>query len=328
VQDVRRSSQNANKQSPPMLCASGYKSPLQNPRSLAGGFVKTEAFAKINLFLDVVGKRDDGFHDIVSVMLAVDLCDELIFEKCDKNGEIFFSSNVDDENFPTDEKNLVVKAAGILMREFDIREGIKINLTKRIPIGAGLAGGSSDCAATLLGINELFGLNIPFAKLLQIGKSLGADVPFCLTGGMALTEGIGEKITPLPPHPQCHIVIACPQIHVSTAEIFSQIGAMKNESHEKILSAIYEKNLYEISSSFYNIFTPITSNLHPEISILISELKKLGALNAEMSGTGSSVYAFFEDGKIAETALNKIKKYTEKVFLVRPWGAVGNAPKN
>lgn len=322
---VRPSSQNVS-HFPLAQSAQGYNPPLKNPRPIAGGFVQMQAFAKINLFLDVVGKREDGYHNIVSVMQSVDLCDDLLISAIPEGIQL----SCDNPALPTDEKNLIVKAAKALISEFAIPHGFRIELTKRIPLGAGLAGGSSDCAATLHGINKLCGLNIPFPRLLEIGKSLGADVPFCLTGGTALTEGIGEKITPLQAHPSCFILIVCPKIHVSTGEIFSRLSAYETASPKKILNAISKKNLQQISTSFYNIFTPITSALHTEISDLIFQLKKLGAMNAEMSGTGSSVFAYFNNEKSALNALDifrnelsahnalNILKSTKEVFLCKP----------
>ena len=305
--------------------------------------MKIQAFSKINLYLEVSGKRADGYHNLNSIMLAVNLCDDLKI-----SAEPAHDSNSRENNqiqlqiinaspaglggifhIPKDERNLVVKAAKMLVDLFAIKETIKIELTKRIPVGAGLAGGSSDCAATLLGINKLLNLNIPISKLFEIGKSLGADVPFCLhaieacdadLGNMALTQGIGEIISPLPLHPPCHILIACPKIHVSTAKIFAKL---KNHNEnpaglEKILTAVNEKNLHAIARSLHNVFTPITSNLHPEIATLISNFKSAGAIGAEMSGTGSSVFAYFDNENTAVSVLNKMKKFDGNVFLCKP----------
>jgi len=306
----------------------GYKSPPKNPRPNAGGFVKVQAYAKINLFLDVLGKRDDGYHNILSVMQSVSLCDEITI-KCRNDA----SSNTapcrltcDMPGIPTDENNLVLKAANALIREHDIPHGFDISLKKRIPAGAGLAGGSSDCAATLLGIKELLNLNISFERLLETAKNLGADVPFCLVGGTALAEGIGEQLTVLPPHPPCFIVIACPPVHVSTAEIFAKIDAVGHGDATKIKAAIASKNAAQTASELYNCFTPITSALYPEISGLINKFKNMGALGASMTGTGSSVFAYFNNENIAHAALNKIEKYA-KTYLCTPVGTAGFGAK-
>ena len=276
-----------------------------------------KSYAKINLFLDVLGKRDDGYHDIFSIMQTVSLYDELTFSF---NDSFAFEIKTPQINLPADEKNIIVKAAKLLIKEYGLPTGIKIELEKRIPIGAGLAGGSSNCATTLLGINALFDLKIPMEKLIEIGKSLGADVPFCLTGGTAIVEGIGEKITPLPPHPPCYIVIACPKIHVSTKDIFDKLDTnnFKKADPNEILEGLSKNNPEKVASSLYNIFTPVTSGLHPQITDLIAQFKELGAQGAEMSGTGASVFAYFKEEKIALRALNKIKKSVTDVFICTP----------
>lgn len=271
-----------------------------------------EAFAKINLFLDIRARRADGYHEIASIMQAVDLRDELIIRKSPAG----ITLNCNEKALPTDDNNIVIKAANLLKSEYEIPHGFEIELTKRIPVGAGLAGGSSDCAATLLGISALMNLQIPSARLAEIGKSLGADVPFCLTGGTALTEGIGEKITPLPPLKEGFFVIAAPEIFVSTREIFGKVEKIAPDAAklEKITAAIKKKDLPEIAASFYNVFTEITGAIHPEIPALTAQLKALGALGAQMSGTGSAVFAYFESKTAAENAASSIKNS----FVCRP----------
>jgi len=338
VPAVRHSSPSVNAP-PSALQTQSFNYPRTNPRSPAGGFVKVRAYAKINLFLDVLGKRSDGYHDIISVMQTLDLHDELRIEPVASGVEL----TCNDKTLPTDESNLVVRAANALINECNISHGFKVHLHKRIPMGAGLAGGSADCAATLTGINKLCGLNLSQQTLLKIGSTLGADVPFCLTGGTALTEGIGEKITPLAPLPDCFIVVACPGIHVSTAQIFQKVRPAVRPAHSDnrghvcktthsleagdhlhrindMLAAIQEKNLPQICSSIYNVFTPITSSIHPEIPALIAKLKNLGAIAAQMTGTGSAVFAIFENS--AAQASN-IMKNENSVFLTKPWATPG-----
>jgi len=273
-----------------------------------------QAHAKINLFLDVIGKRADGYHDLVSVMQSLELCDDLEF-RAHGNGVTFEVEDAPD-GFPLDDTNLVMKAAKFLLDKYKIPDGVAVNMKKRIPMGAGLGGGSSDCAATLHGINELFDLKIPLTELMQMGQKFGADVPFCVLGGTALAEGIGEKLAPLPPHPSCHIVLACPEIHVSTAEIFAKLDLnKKNSQHEKFISAYKTKNIKNISSNFYNIFTPITAPIHPQITNLITQLNNLGAVNASMTGTGSAVFGYFENESDAIAACDKIDA---KTFVTKP----------
>ncbi|MCL2355741.1 MAG: 4-(cytidine 5'-diphospho)-2-C-methyl-D-erythritol kinase [Defluviitaleaceae bacterium] len=296
--------------------AQGCDLPLENPRHSAGGFRDIRAYAKINLFLDVLAKREDSYHDIFSVMQTVSLCDDIHIKRvapCEGE-QIRLTCN--DPTLPTDKQNLVVRAANALVRTSGIRDGIDINLTKRIPAGAGLAGGSSDCAATLSGINELFDLKIPHEQLMKIAKSLGADVPFCLTGGTAITEGIGEKITPLEPHPPAYIVVASPGIHVSTPETFARLNAANFNNvpaKEKFLSAYSKKNISQIAKSLYNVFSSTIA--HPEIFDLIARFEALGAEGAQMSGTGSSVFAYFCEKSTAEKAISRLQC---KAFLCTP----------
>jgi len=309
----------------------GFQSPPQNPRSIAGGFVKVQAFAKINLHLNVLDKLKNGYHNIVSIKQSVGLCDDLIFT-AGENGRRKIELNCDDPNLPTDESNLIVKAAKLLMHEYDVNHPVCIKLIKRIPVGAGLAGGSTDCAATLRGINELFKLGISTKRLMEYGTGLGADVPFCLTGGTALAEGIGDKLTALPAHPDCYIVIVCPMLHVSTAESYSQLDNVRHNektNHIKLeklagtnnidflVKAISTKNINEIANSFFNVFTPVTGGIYPEIFEIINDLKSAGALGASMSGTGSAVFAYFNGEVNANFAKNKFShKY--KVFVTKP----------
>ncbi|MCL1862634.1 MAG: 4-(cytidine 5'-diphospho)-2-C-methyl-D-erythritol kinase [Defluviitaleaceae bacterium] len=257
----------------------------------------------------MLGKRADGYHDIFSVMQTVDMCDDLTISLSEENS--FFCN---DSAVPMGDQNLVLKAVNALTKRYNLEEKFKIELTKRIPMGAGLAGGSSDCAATLLGINELLGQRIPRDELLEVGKSLGADVPFCMTGGTAITEGIGERITPLSPHPPCYIVIACPGIFVSTADMFSRLGDMGNLKKRKNFLHAYENgNLHDMAASFYNIFTSVTTALHPEILDIIEAFRSADALGAQMSGTGSAVFAYFYDEKTAKKALT-----IKNTFLCKP----------
>jgi len=269
-----------------------------------------EAFAKINLFLDIVGKRLDGYHDIISVMQTVSLCDEIVLQKAESGVNFFCDEgSLHKNSVPRGEDNIVVKAAKLFFdeaKESVQHEGVQIDLLKRIPIGAGLAGGSADCAATLLGMDKLFCTNMPRKKLLEMGKSLGADVPFCITGGTAFCEGIGEKITPLPPIEEGFFVIAWPGINVSTKEIFS-----------KVTPSTIVRDYTDYKTNFFNIFTNITGGLYPRIIFLIDELKKCGAQCAEMSGTGSSVFAYFKDTHTAREALENIKTHAT-AFLCRP----------
>jgi len=279
---------------------------------MAGGFVEVSAFSKINLFLTVLGKREDGYHNLVSVMQTLSLCDDLIIKQCDTN--IQKEPIILEANIPTlsvGDDNLIIKAAKLITNEYKINQPIKIILTKRIPIGAGLGGGSSDCAATLKGINQLFGLNISLDKLIRMGKTLGADVPFCLLGGTAIAEGVGEVLTPLPPPPKCYVVLACPPIHVSTKEIFELLEQkhFSNKSNlNHFITAYKSQDINQITQHFENTFTQITSILHPQIKALIIDLKNQGANASAMTGTGSTVFAYFDNKTTAENACKALQQ--------------------
>jgi len=289
--------------------------------------VEVDAFAKINLFLAVVGKRRDGYHELVSIMQTVNLCDNLLLHKVKKNHNtnlVQLSTNI--PKLPIDNKNLVVKAANLFMKDNNITHPVQIKLNKRIPIGAGLGGGSSDCAAALLGLNQLFDLKIPLSELMEMGKTLGADVPFCLLanihGGAALAKGIGEKLTPLPPHPNCNIILAYPQIHISTKKIFKQLNfegtfTKEHPQLDSFMAAYESRDIAQIAKNFKNTFTPITSGLHPQISTIITDLQNQGALGASMTGTGSTVFAYFDNEDNAKTACNTLQKnHTNTRFFI------------
>ena len=279
--------------------------------------MEVSAFSKINLFLAVLGKRDDGYHNLASVMQTLSLCDTLIIKKCNTNVQkepITLETNV--PTLSVGDDNLIIKAAKRITNEYKINQPIKIILTKRIPIGAGLGGGSSDCAATLQGINQLFDLNLPLDKLMKMGKTLGADVPFCLLGGTAIAKGIGDVLTPLPPHPKCYVVLACPSIHVSTKEIFELLEHKhfsKETDLDYFITAYKSQDINQIAQNLKNTFTQITSTLHPQIKKLIIDLKNQGANAAAMTGTGATVFAYFNNKTTAEnacTALQQIHKDT------------------
>jgi len=279
--------------------------------------VEEKAYAKINLFLEVTDKRPDGYHNLVSVMQSLDLHDTLTILP-GKSG-IVLETNM--PGVPTDDSNLVVKAAKLLMSECGINQPLHIKLQKKIPMGAGLGGGSSNAAATLHGLNRLFGLDIPLPKLLKMGQTLGADVPFCLLGGTALAEGIGEKLTPLKPHPPCYIMLACPPIHVSTKEIFNKLGGFcKTENADRFLEAYESEDISLIAKNLFNTFTPITAKIHPLINTFIANLQATGALGASMTGTGSTVFVYFNNEHNAQKACNILmQQYPDtKFFITQP----------
>ena len=290
---------------------------VQNPRPRGGGFVLMKAFSKINLLLDVLWKRPDGYHELKSVMQTLALHDTVTISKADN-----FQVTCTNPSLPTDDRNIATKAAKYMMQEYSISQPVHIHIDKRIPVSAGLAGGSSNCAATLIGLNTLFGLNIPLhsangLNLMEIGQRFGADVPFCLVGGTALAEGIGEKITPLSPHPHAWVVLACPDIPVSTADIFGRYTPLLNRESKLtvMLDALAQQDIKKISENLSNDLTQVTANIYPVINILIKELENEGAIAAAMSGSGPSVFGYFTNKQAAQKACISIKKTAGRAFL-------------
>lgn len=294
----------------------------KNPQLTAGGFVEVRAFSKINLFLNITGKRDDGYHNIESVMQSLEFCDNIFITKGNlHNGTVKLTTS--HPRLTTGAQNLVVKAAKLLMREYGIMDAINIKLDKRIPIGAGLGGGSSNCAATLHGINKLFNLGIPLSRLIELGTSLGADVPFCLVSGTAIAQGIGEVLTSLPSPPNCTVLLAFPHIHISTTRIFNKLHYdMFNQglSLNNFLAVYKTQSTSQIASNFANTFTAITAGMYPQITSLISGMRNNGALGASMTGTGSTVFGYFNNEHNAIVARNILQQLhpSTSFFITRP----------
>ena len=269
--------------------------------------VYMKACAKINLTLDVLGKRSDGYHELSSVMQSIALYDTLLISKTNRQG---IELKTDCPALPVDEDNLIYRAAQLLLSEYKIKQGISIELHKKIPLAAGLAGGSSDCAATLLGLNDLFELDIPQKELFELGQRLGADVPFCIMSGTALAEGVGEKLAPLPPHPKTWIVLARLPILVSTKEIFlrwSREAACYPRS-SAMMEALKTGDINEIAVNLGNGLTPVATALHPEINTLIVAFQDQNAVGVNMTGSGPTVFAYFSTEFAAFKAIEYIKK--------------------
>ena len=285
-----------------------------DPRlEIVGGFVKKKAYAKINLLLDIINKRSDGYHNIKTIMQQIELHD--IVNICKSPTVSFLCSDLN-----LNKNNLCEKAAHLMIEKYNISDGVHIYLEKHIPIAAGLGGGSSDAAAVLVGMNELFELDLSINELANIAKHIGADVPYFLYGKTALAEGIGEILTPLPEHPDCYIVLACLETAVSTKEIFERLDLSKiakRPNFDRAIKALSDKSLLNISKELTNIFDVVTKTLHMEINMLQSKLDELGAVGSCMSGTGSAVYGYFCDRKKAEKATNILKSITKIVHLTK-----------
>lgn len=255
--------------------------------------------AKINLGLDVLRKREDGYHEVKMVMQTVAMFDTVELQE-ERAGGIRLETN---RSFlPTNENNLAYKAAALLMEEFGVTSGLHIRLQKFIPVAAGLAGGSSDAAAVLVGVNRLFGLGLTAQELMERGRKIGADVPYCILGGTALAEGIGEILTPLPSIPECGILLAKPSFSVSTREIYQALRANELTDHPDIdgmVAAIQAGDLAGIVSRCDNVLERVTAPRYPVIRELEEEMKSYGALASIMSGSGPTVFGIFPDQESA-----------------------------
>lgn len=271
--------------------------------------------AKINLFLQTTGKRDDGYHLIESIMQTVDLCDEISMELT--NGEkVELSCN--DSSIPVDEKNIVIKIANKLMEYKGIKRGVKIHIEKNIPSCAGMGGGSADGATALVGLNKLLSLNLSKEELNSIAVSVGADIPFLVDGGTAITKGIGEKITKIKDLENCYFVIVKPDISIDTKTAYKEIdekGEMKKADINSIITAINKNSINEIGKFLYNEFELVAPS---EIKVIKEELRKNGALNSLMTGSGSAVFGIFDDYYTAILAKENLEEKYDKVFLTKP----------
>ena len=270
--------------------------------------ISLKALAKINLGLDVLGKREDGYHEVRMVMQTIHLYDRVEIKKT-RSPHIHVETNL--YYLPVNEDNLVYRAAKLMKDEFQIKEGVRIVLQKFIPVAAGLAGGSSDAAAVLVGMNRIFNLGLKQNKLMELGLKIGADVPFCIMRGTALAEGIGEKLTALPPMPKCPVLIAKPAISVSTKAVYEGLKLYDGMEHPEIdgvMEGIQQKDLKGVASHMGNILETVTIPMYP----VIEDLKKLmlenGALNAMMSGSGPTVFGLFPNEKEIRRAYEALKQ--------------------
>lgn len=270
--------------------------------------IELKALAKINLGLDVLGRRENGYHDVRMVMQSIYLYDDVKIERTKKPG-IEIRTNL--YFLPLGENNIAYKAAALLIEEFCLKEGVIISLNKHIPVAAGMAGGSSNAAAVLFGMNRIFGLGLSQQELMVRGVKLGADVPYCIMRGTVLAEGIGEELTELPPMPKCIVLIAKPPISVSTRTVYEALDAKMNLKHpdiDRLIEGLKKESLPEIAAGMGNILEEVTVPLHPVIEEIKYEMKAEGALNAMMSGSGPTVFGLFENKAQARKAQEKIRK--------------------
>lgn len=279
------------------------------------------AYAKINLGLDVVKRLPNGYHQVKMIMQSIDLWDELTLRKTESGITVASDSG----ELPLDNGNLVYKAAALMFEKCGIRQGIHIHLQKNIPIAAGMAGGSTDAAATMKGICRLFHLELSLEQLMEYGVSIGADVPYCLMRGTALAEGIGEILSALPPLPDCLILVAKPEGNVSTKYVYEHLDARGISSHPDIdgmAEAIRLQNLRGIFDRMENVLETVTIPAHPVIDAIKARMLSLGASASLMSGSGPTVFGIFpaEQAKTAVAALHALQQenLAKQLYLVKP----------
>ncbi len=276
-----------------------------------------KAPAKINLSLDVLHKRNDGYHEVEMVMTMVDLADRLTMEELPRD-TIIISSQVG--FIPLDEKNLAFQAAKLIKERYRVNRGVYIHLDKHIPVAAGLAGGSSDAAATLRGLNQLWQLGIPVEELKVLGAELGSDVPFCVTGGTALATGRGERLTSIEPPPQCWVVLAKPPINVSTADVYGRLRASEIKRHpdtSRLLDCIRNQDFYGMCDAMGNVLEEVTLQLYPEVKQLKDAFMRLGADGVLMSGSGPTVFGLVLKESKVTRIYNGLRGFCKEVYAVR-----------
>ena len=274
--------------------------------------------AKINLTLDVVAKREDGYHDLKMIMHSVNLFDRIKIRK-NNTGKINIKTN--SPYIPCDERNIIMKAVRKFESETLIKvDGMDIFVEKHIPVCAGLAGGSTNAAGMLKYLNRKYNNPLEWNRLLEVGKELGADVPYCMTGGTCLAEGIGEKLTPVADMPKCYIVIARPNNRgISTAKVFKMLNINEIEYHpdtEGMIEALKQQDLHNISKRLFNVLESYACTLDDEISIFKDRFYKNDAMGAIMSGSGNSCFGIFDDADKAEKCRRDMKKLTNQVYIV------------
>jgi len=282
--------------------------------------ITRKAYAKINLGLDVIGKRDDGYHLVKMIMQNVDIYDTLTFEE-NASGEITLKA--DSETVPTDGSNLICKVANQLKEEFGVKAGADITLEKRIPVAAGMAGGSTDGAAAYLALNELWGLGLSKEELCMRAVKLGADIPYCIIGGTALSEGIGEELTTIKAEPDFYLVVAKPAIAVSTGWVYTELDSHEIAKHpdiDGIRAAIEAGDIRGMCDKIHNVLEPVTTGKYSVIRDIEKLLEENGAVRAFMTGSGPTVFAVYESREEAEKGYEKVQKsgLAPELFLTRP----------
>ncbi|KYD18790.1 4-diphosphocytidyl-2-C-methyl-D-erythritol kinase [Caldibacillus debilis] len=278
-----------------------------------------KAPAKINLTLDVLFKREDDYHELEMVMTTIDLADRIRLKMLDDD---VIRINALNRYVPSDERNLAYQAAHQLKTLFSIKKGVEITIEKNIPVAAGLAGGSSDAAACLRGLNKLWGLNLKTEELAEIGARIGSDVPFCVYGGTALAKGRGEVLTRLPAPPSCWVVLAKPSIGVSTSFVYHQLDLreIRHPDTKTMIDAIYRQDFRGICENLGNVLESVTLKYYPEVKQIKEDMKRFGADGVLMSGSGPTVYALVRHESRMHRIYNGLKGFCKQVYAVRMLG--------
>jgi len=278
-----------------------------------------KAPAKINLTLDVLGKREDGYHEVEMVMTTIDLADHLELTEIRDDQVAILSRN---RFVPADERNLAYQAAKLLKERYEVKKGVEISINKVIPVAAGLAGGSSDAAATLRGLNELWGLGLTLDELAELGSEIGSDVSFCVHGGTALAKGRGEKIRKLPAPPACWVVLAKPSIGVSTSEIYRRLD-VNNVSHpntDGMIQALQNHDYHGVCRHMENALESVTLTMYPEVLQIKKQMERFGADSVLMSGSGPTVFGLVRHDSRLQRIYNGLRGFCDQVFAVRMLG--------
>ncbi len=281
--------------------------------------IMIKAPAKINLTLDVLHKRPDGYHEVEMIMTTVDLADRIELEELRKDEIRVVSHN---RFVPDDSRNLAYQAAKLLKERYGIRSGVEIGIQKVIPVAAGLAGGSSDAAATLKGLNKLWQLGLSVDELAELGSEIGSDVSFCVYGGTALAKGRGEKIKLLPPPPNCWVVLAKPTIGVSTAEVYKnlKLDGLKHPNTEKMIEAIETGDYQQMCRNLGNVLESVTLKMYPEVAQIKEQMERFGADAVLMSGSGPTVFGLIQYDSRMHRVYNGLKGFCDQVYAVRLLG--------
>lgn len=280
--------------------------------------INIKAYAKVNLSLDILGKRDNGYHEVEMIMQQITLYDQIMIEKKAKGITI----HTDCYYVPNDERNIAYKIAKDVFDRFDIQSGIHIEIKKNIPVAAGLAGGSADAAAVIQGINQLFDLKMTTMDMMKIATKHGADIPFCIKGGAAVARGIGEELETIPSLKQVWMVLVKPPIGVSTQSVYKALAIDQIKRHPEtalLIQAMHHNDYRLIAKDMYNVLEEVTVKKHKVIKDIESKMREYGAIGAMMSGSGPTVFGIFKNYKKAEDAYKNLKKKNKEVFLVQTY---------